>query len=57
MAVAIVNKVLDALGFANDNEQEIDNEDIYELEDEKEEEADEAHAVISPYSSSVITFQ
>ncbi len=38
MAVAIVNKVLDALGFANDNEQEIDNEDIYELEDEKEEE-------------------
>ena len=28
MAVAIVNKVLDALGFANDNEQEIDNEDI-----------------------------
>ncbi len=41
MAVAIVNKVLDALGFANDNEQEIDNEDIYELEDEKEEEVEE----------------
>ena len=41
MAVAIVNKVLDAFGFANDNEQEIDNEDIYELEDEKEEEVEE----------------
>ena len=41
MAVAIVNKVLDALGFANDNEQEIGNEDIYELEDEKEEEVEE----------------
>ena len=41
MAVAIVNKVLDALGFPNDNEQEIDNEDIYELEDEKEEEVEE----------------
>ena len=41
MAVAILNKVLDALGFANDNEQEIDNEDIYELEDEKEEEVEE----------------
>ena len=41
MAVAIVNKVLDALGFANDNEQEIDNEDIYELEDEKEEQVEE----------------
>ena len=41
MAVAIVNKVLDALGFANDNEQETENEDIYELEDEREEEVEE----------------
>ena len=41
MAVAIVNKVLDALGFANDNEQETENDDIYELEDEREEEVEE----------------
>ena len=41
MAVAIVNKVLDALGFANDNEQETENDDIYELEDEREEEIEE----------------
>lgn len=37
MAVAIVNKVLDALGLANENEQEVENEDVYELEDEMEE--------------------
>ena len=31
MAVALVNKFLDALGLANDNdEQEVENEDIYE---------------------------
>ncbi len=41
MAVAIVNKVLDALGFANDNEQETENDEIYELEDEREEEVEE----------------
>ena len=41
MAVAIVNKVLDALGFANDSEEETENEDIYELEDEREEEDEE----------------
>ncbi len=41
MAVAIVNKVLDALGFANDSEEETENEDIYELEDEREEEVEE----------------
>lgn len=41
MAVAIVNKVLDALGLANDNEEEVENEDIYDFEDEKEEEVEE----------------
>lgn len=41
MAVALVNKFLDALGLANDSEQETENEDIYELEDEKEEEVEE----------------
>lgn len=39
MAVAIVNKVLDALGLSNnDNEQETENEDIYGLEEENNEE-------------------
>ena len=39
MAVALVNKFLDALGLANDNdEQEVENDDIYEFEDEKNEE-------------------
>ena len=41
MAVAIVNKVLDALGLANDNAEEVENDDVYELEDEKEEEVEE----------------
>lgn len=44
MAVAIVNKVLDALGLANgENEQEMENEDIYEFEGEEknEEEVEE----------------
>jgi len=38
MAVAIVNKVLDALGLASENDQELENDDVYEFEDEKEEE-------------------
>ena len=41
MAVAIVNKVLDALGLASDNNEEVENDDLYELEDEKEEEVEE----------------
>lgn len=36
MAVAIVNKVLDALGLASDNDQEMEDEDVYEYEDEEE---------------------
>ena len=41
MAVAIVNKFLDALGLGNENEQETENEDIYDFEEEKEEETEE----------------
>ncbi len=41
MAVAIVNKVLDALGFANENEQDTENEEIYEFEDDKGEQVEE----------------
>lgn len=36
MAVAIVNKVLDALGLASsESEQDADNEDVYEFESEE----------------------
>ena len=41
MAVAIVNKVLDALGLSNENGEEVENDDVYEYEDEKEEEVEE----------------
>lgn len=41
MAVAIVNKFLDALGLSNESEQETEGEDIYELEEDKEEEVEE----------------
>ena len=32
MAVAIVNKFLDALGLSNENDQEVENEDVYEFD-------------------------
>jgi len=38
MGVAIVNKVLDALGLATDNNEELENEDVYEFEGEETEE-------------------
>ena len=38
MAVAIVNKVLDALGLATEEDQELENDDVYEFEGEKDEE-------------------
>lgn len=41
MAVAIVNKFLDALGLSNESEQETEGEDIYELDEDKEEEVEE----------------
>lgn len=44
MAVAIMNKVLDALGLLNgEKEQDLENEDIYEFEEEEkaEEEVEE----------------
>ena len=41
MAVAIVNKVLDALGLASDSSEEVENDDVYELEDDKDEEVEE----------------
>ena len=37
MAVAIVNKFLDALGLSNENEQEVENEDVYEFDEGKDE--------------------
>lgn len=38
MAVAIVNKFLDALGLSNESDQEVENDDVYELDEGKEEE-------------------
>ncbi len=41
MAVAIMNKVLDALGLlSNEKEQDLENEDIYEFEEEEKVEED-----------------
>ena len=37
MAVAIVNKFLDALGLSNENDQEVENEDVYEFDEGKDE--------------------
>ncbi len=45
MAVAIVNKFLDALGLSNDNEQETENEDIYSIEEEKDTEEVEERGI------------
>ena len=38
MAVAIVNKFLDALGLSNENDQEVENDDVYEFDEGKEDE-------------------
>ena len=38
MAVAIVNKVLDALGLASQEEEEVENDNVYEFDEEREEE-------------------
>ena len=45
MAVAIVNKFLDALGLSNDNEQETENEDIYSIEEDKDTEEVEERGI------------
>ena len=45
MAVAIVNKFLDALGLSNYNEQETENEDIYNIEEEKDTEEVEERGI------------
>ena len=45
MAVAIVNKFLDALGLSNDNEQETEYEDIYNIEEEKDTEEVEERGI------------
>ena len=55
MAVAIVNKVLDALGLANGENEEIENEDIYEFEGEvKEEEAEEERGFFGTKKTKII---
>jgi len=54
MAVAIVNKVLDALGLANDSEQEIENDDVYEFEEEKEEEELEERGLFGTKKNKIV---
>ena len=56
MSVAIVNKVLDALGLANENEseQDLENEDIYEFEDEKDEEEGEERGLFGTKKTKII---
>lgn len=53
MAVAIVNKVLDALGLANENE-ELENDDVYEFEEEKEEEEVEERGLFGTKKNKII---
>jgi len=55
MAVAIVNKVLDALGLANGENDEIENEDIYEFDGElKEEEIEEERGFFGTKKNKII---
>lgn len=54
MAVAIVNKFLDALGLSNGNEQEAEGEDIYELDDDKEEEEVEERGFFGSKKSKIV---
>lgn len=56
MSVAIVNKVLDALGLANESEseQDLENEDIYEFEEEKDEENGEERGLFGAKKSKII---
>lgn len=54
MAVALVNKFLDALGLANDNdEQEAENEDIYEFDEEKDSEEVEERGLFGGRKSKI----
>ena len=54
MAVAIVNKVLDALGLATDSEQEFENDDVYEFEGEKEEEEVEERGLFGTRKNKIV---
>lgn len=56
MAVAIVNKVLDALGLANENEdeQEVENEDVYEFEGEKDDEEIEGRGLFGTKKNKIV---
>ena len=54
MAVALVNQFLDALGLANDNdEQEVENEDIYEFDEEKDSEEVEERGLFGGRKSKI----
>ena len=54
MAVAIVNKVLDALGLSSNDNEEVENDDVYEFEDEKEEEEVEERGLFGTKKSKIV---
>ena len=54
MSVAIVNKVLDALGLASEDDQELENEDIYELDEEKEEDEGEERGLFGVKKNKIV---
>ena len=54
MAVAIVNKVLDALGLASDNGEENENEEVLDVEDERDEEEVEERGLFGAKKSKIV---
>ncbi len=54
MAIAIVNKVLDALGLSNEEEEELENEDIYGLEENEEEEVEEKSGIFGSKKNKIV---
>ena len=54
MAVAIVNKVLDALGLASDNGEENENEEVLDVEDERDDEEVEERGIFGAKRSKIV---
>ena len=54
MAVAIVNKVLDALGLASENVEENENEEMYEVEDERDEDEVEERGLFGVKKNKIV---
>ena len=54
MAVAIVNKVLDALGLASENVEENENEEMYDVEEERDEDEVEERGLFGAKKSKIV---